>query len=244
VKLYLCGPMTAFRNDGWNFQAFNDAEDMLTALGHEVISPARHDLAQGFDPSNPADQEGFQREKLLGWDIRQILECDGVAVLPGWRLSQGAQVEIAVAQATGKVVFFPYGDEPPMDDRDWLAVKARGDATALGLGERVVVDPVTGGRKGKKLAEIGALDPQALLRLAEVAGYGGQKYDRLNYLKGYNWSLSFDAAQRHLLAFWNGENMDPESGMPHTAHAAWHCLCLTSFTERALGTDDRYKGKS
>lgn len=100
----------------------------------------------------------------------------------------------------------------------------------------------TGGEKGQKLAALGALDPQALLRVAEVAGFGAQKYARLNYMKGYDWSLSFDAMMRHMLAFWNGEELDPESGLPHTAHAAWHALCMTSFMERGLGTDDRYKG--
>lgn len=107
--------------------------------------------------------------------------------------------------------------------------------------ETRVTDPVTGGMKGKKLAELGALDPLALLQVAKVAGYGGQKYERLNYMKGYAWSLSFDAMQRHLLLFWSGEDTDEESGLPHLAHAAWHCLTLLAFVGGELGTDDRYK---
>lgn len=106
--------------------------------------------------------------------------------------------------------------------------------------ETRVVDPKTGGAKGSKIAQLGAVDPAALLEVARVAGFGGQKYDRGNFLKGYAWSLSFDALMRHLLAFWDGEETDPESGMPHMAHAAWHCLALISFSQRKLGTDDRY----
>jgi Domain of unknown function (DUF5664) len=102
-----------------------------------------------------------------------------------------------------------------------------------------VTDPVTGGQKGAKLAELGAIDPNALMRVAEVAGYGGAKYERYNFLKGYRWSLSYDALQRHLHAFWSGEYNDPESGLPHLAHAAWHCLALIAFNERNRGTDDR-----
>lgn len=102
-----------------------------------------------------------------------------------------------------------------------------------------VTDPVTGGMKGKKQAQLGAIDPNALLRLAEVAGHGSDKYERLNYLKGYDWSLSFDALMRHLLQFWSGEDLDSESGLPHLAHASWHCLALLAFMERGLGTDDR-----
>lgn len=98
----------------------------------------------------------------------------------------------------------------------------------------------TGGQKGKKLAQMSALDPNSILKVAEVAGFGAEKYAKLNFMKGYDWSLSYDALQRHIQAFWNGQDNDEESEMLHIAHAAWHCLTLISFYERGLGTDDRY----
>ena len=107
-----------------------------------------------------------------------------------------------------------------------------------------MTDLETGGQKGVKLAQLGALDPLAVTRLAEAAGYGAEKYDTHNFLRGYPYSWSFNAMIRHALAFWNGEDNDPESGLPHMAHVAWHALCLISFTTRGLGTDDRYKGGS
>lgn len=119
-------------------------------------------------------------------------------------------------------------------------VKTIGARILNKLNEEVRKTSSTGGQKGKKLAELGSLDPNSLLKVAEVAGFGSQKYDRLNYLKGYEWSLSFDAMTRHLLAFWGGEDRDEESKMLHLAHAAWHCLTLISYVERGLGTDDRY----
>lgn len=103
-----------------------------------------------------------------------------------------------------------------------------------------VVDPVTGGEKGSKQCQIGAMDPMALMQVGMVAGFGTEKYARYNFAKGYRWSLSFDAMQRHLLAFWNGENIDPESKLPHLAHACWHCLTLMTFSLRGRGTDDRF----
>jgi hypothetical protein len=81
----------------------------------------------------------------------------------------------------------------------------------------------------------------AMLELARVYGYGEEKYARYNYLKGYPWSLSVDALFRHLLAFLAGEDRDPESGLLHTAHAAWHALTLTAYIQREIGTDDRFK---
>ena len=107
------------------------------------------------------------------------------------------------------------------------------------IAEVRVVDPVTGGAKGQKRAVLGDLDPKALMLVAEVCGFGRVKYARLNYLKGYAWSSSYDACQRHLMHFWGGEWLDDESGLPHLAHAAWHCVVMLTFGMRKLGTDDR-----
>lgn len=105
--------------------------------------------------------------------------------------------------------------------------------------ETRIIDPETGGAKGQKLAQMGALDPLSLLAVAEVAGMGAQKYDRYNFLKGFRYSLAFDAGQRHRMLWWSGEERDPESGLSHMAHAAWQDLCLLSFDIRQIGTDDR-----
>lgn len=107
-------------------------------------------------------------------------------------------------------------------------------------GEVRIIDEMTGGAKGQKNCQMGALDPLALVQVGLVAGFGATKYERYNFAKGYRWSLSYDALQRHLMAFWNGENLDPESGLPHLAHAGWHCLALLTFSLRGRGTDDRF----
>jgi hypothetical protein len=62
-----------------------------------------------------------------------------------------------------------------------------------------------------------------------VYGFGAGKYDPTNYRKGYEFSLSISALFRHLLAFQSGENLDPESGLSHMAHVAWHALALTQW---------------
>lgn len=106
--------------------------------------------------------------------------------------------------------------------------------------ERRIVDAVTGGEKGEKDCQMGALDPTALWEVGNVAGFGGRKYERYNFAKGYRWSLSYDALQRHLMLFWSGEDRDSESRLYHLAHAAWHCLTLLTFVIRKRGTDDRF----
>lgn len=105
--------------------------------------------------------------------------------------------------------------------------------------ETRVVDPKTGGEKGAKQAVLGDLDPRALMEVAKVAGFGRGKYSRFNFAKGYDWSLSYDACQRHLHQFWNREELDSETGLHHLAAAAWHCLTLLCFVLRERGNDDR-----
>lgn len=102
-----------------------------------------------------------------------------------------------------------------------------------------VKDPVTGGEKGSKLARYDLIPAEPLRLLAEHYGRGAQKYEDRNWERGYRWSLSFAALNRHLWAFWNGEDVDPETGSLHMTAVAWHAFALLEYAQRHLGTDDR-----
>jgi hypothetical protein len=101
------------------------------------------------------------------------------------------------------------------------------------------VDSETGGEKGQKAIRLHAIPWEALQLLGRVYAFGENKYADYNFRKGYDWSLSYDAMQRHLWAFWSGEDTDKESKLPHLAHAIWHGLTLLFFAETGRGTDDR-----
>lgn len=105
--------------------------------------------------------------------------------------------------------------------------------------EEIVVDPDTGGRKGQKDVRLHALPWESLQELGRVFAFGEKKYDDYNFRKGYQWSLSYDALQRHLWAFWNRTDRDEESGLHHVAHAMWHCAVLLFFSLKGKGKDDR-----
>ena len=79
----------------------------------------------------------------------------------------------------------------------------------------------------------------ALEDLVEIFTFGANKYADRNWEAGMAWGRVFAAVMRHLWAFWRGESIDRESGLPHTAHAMWGCMVLTSYIKRAAGTDDR-----
>lgn len=91
-------------------------------------------------------------------------------------------------------------------------------------------ESATGGQKEAKDAELFTAPPDALLELAKVYSYGAhKKYAPHNYRLGYPWSYIYNALFRHVLASMKGEDEDPESGLLHMAHAAWHCLALVQF---------------
>ena len=106
--------------------------------------------------------------------------------------------------------------------------------------EEMVTDPNTGGRKGKKLARFDLLPTEVLTAIAEHFGRGASKYEDRNWEKGYDWSLSYAAAMRHLTAFWGGEDYDLEFEDSHHLDAAmFHLMALREFFTKGLGTDDR-----
>lgn len=66
----------------------------------------------------------------------------------------------------------------------------------------------------------GLLPPTALDDVAKVLTFGSKKYGKDNW-KYVDDAISryFDASQRHLWSYKRGEIVDPESGLPHLAHA-------------------------
>jgi len=109
----------------------------------------------------------------------------------------------------------------------------------MGESEEVrVVDVTTGGQKGSKLAKFSLIPPEAMWELAEHYGKGCVKYESRNWEKGYAWSLTVDALQRHLNQWLRGESRDKETGSHHLIAVAWHAFALFTFELRGLGSDD------
>lgn len=106
-------------------------------------------------------------------------------------------------------------------------------------GEWNISESATGGQKEVKLERFDLMPSDALADIARVYGYGASKYDNRNWEKGYEWGKSFAAIMRHLWAFWRGNDLDDESGLPHLAHAGFHVLTLLTFWRHYPQYDDR-----
>lgn len=101
--------------------------------------------------------------------------------------------------------------------------------------------PPEGGRKnddGKPPMSL--ISSELLEGVARVLAFGAEKYEPWNWAKGMGWSRPYSAAMRHLLAWNRGENVDPETGLSHLAHASTNLMFLLTYQARQIGTDDRH----
>lgn len=70
---------------------------------------------------------------------------------------------------------------------------------------------------------------------------GESKYGSHNWREGFKWTRVLDAASRHLVAYTNGMDKDPDSGRSNLAHVAACIFMLLEFEETLRKSDDRYK---
>lgn len=76
---------------------------------------------------------------------------------------------------------------------------------------------------------------------ARVWMHGEKKYSRWQWTKGMAWSNVIASLLRHLAAWQNGEELDPESGLPHLDHIACNVHMLQLYRTEYPEGDDRRK---
>lgn len=85
--------------EDFNRAAFAAEAARLRAMGFEVVNPAEIVPEGG----------GTDWERYMRADLRAMLTCDTVALLPGWERSRGAHLEVHVAHRVGIDVVFAGG---------------------------------------------------------------------------------------------------------------------------------------
>jgi hypothetical protein len=219
----------------FNFPAFDDAEDFLDAQSGVVsVSPAQIDRENGFDPIHlPADYdwnvipaEAGTREEIIRRDINALLACDAIYMLPGWEHSAGAKAELHLARWAGKEIY---------NHHDATSPKSAKYAD--------LVDPPQGAMKaGQENTEHKGTNPKdsvgctkpplhciptpVLFEIGMGMYEGGWKYREANWrVIGVRASIYYDAALRHLTAWWDGEDIDPASKIHHISKVM-SCLAV------------------
>jgi len=101
--VYIAGPMLGVPN--LNFESFQEAAKRWREWGYTVHSPAEEDVKAGVTMDqaeiarmyNEGDTPWIDRDIALIRSLRKQ-RGDRLAVLPGWRRSNGALAEVALAR--------------------------------------------------------------------------------------------------------------------------------------------------
>jgi len=109
--IYISGPITGV--PGGNREAFNAEAARLRALGFEVINPVEVKVPDG------AVWSDYMRA-----DIKLLMDCTAIVMLPGWMRSKGANIEHDLARALGMTILIAPGRSPFTNKparTDWAA---------------------------------------------------------------------------------------------------------------------------
>ena len=98
---------------------------------------------------------------------------------------------------------------------------------------------------GVKKTPLSLLPPEPLRQMAEAMRSGADKYGPYNWREsGISSSIYISAAMRHILAFADGEDKDPESGLAHLAHGLTNLAILLDGQHHKCLNDDRPSKKN
>ena len=93
---------------------------------------------------------------------------------------------------------------------------------------------------GISKAPMSTVSAAVLMEVGVAMLEGASKYGRHNYrAAGVRASVYYDALMRHAMAWWEGEDLDPDSGMSHITKAIATLVVLRDAMIQDKFTDDR-----
>lgn len=93
---------------------------------------------------------------------------------------------------------------------------------------------------GIRKAPLSTVPANVLAELGVAMLEGAAKYGRHNYrTAGVRASVYYDGVMRHLMAWWEGEDIDPDSGLSHITKAIASLTVLRDAMMQAMWEDDR-----
>lgn len=93
---------------------------------------------------------------------------------------------------------------------------------------------------GTRKAPMSTVPANVIAEVGVAMLEGASKYGRHNYrIAGVRSSVYYDAVMRHLMAWWEGEDIDPDSGMSHITKAITSLVVLRDAMMQGMATDDR-----
>ena len=129
-------------------------------------------------------------------------------------------------------------------DRIWREIQNLQIEGALGrLSEALNENPKE--LAGRKKCQMNLLPLRELMDVADVHYLGSEKYGKSNWRQDpIRYSTYIGAILRHLTAWQDGEDIDPESGKSHLSHIVASCLIVRDATRHDSFIDDRAETES
>ena len=93
MRVYIAGPITGFDLQE-RILTFRKYQSDLQAVGNTTVNP--------FD-CHPL---GIPWEEAMKADIKELVSCDAIYLLPGWAESKGARIEFNLAVDLGMEVHY------------------------------------------------------------------------------------------------------------------------------------------
>lgn len=111
MKLFLVGPKYDLPNS--NFPEFHKTAQYWRNIGHTVISSAELDIADGADPEQgwtvPMEEQYIS--DLFRRDVAELVTCDAIILLKGWKLDDQSQMMADLAEHCDMTAFESTGEE-------------------------------------------------------------------------------------------------------------------------------------
>lgn len=214
---YIAGPMRGVPE--FNFPLFDQVADALRYAGWKnVQSPADMDRQRGDAPT--ADGSGAKPlAYYMEQDLGAVARSGAVFLLPGWRNSQGAKLEVTVALAL---------DIPCIEVDTGEHIDDQWNRTFVEItpGLAGVLPEGSAARKAVPIAT-GVLDyfPAALVEVARVSKAGNDKHNPgqpLHHARGKSTDHA-DSLMRHMI---DRGSVDEDTGCRHSAEVAWRALAM------------------
>ena len=108
---------------------------------------------------------------------------------------------------------------------------------------KMALDVQKGTKHDNGKSRVDLLDSDFLMAMGECLKYGAEKpgYGSHNWRGGLAYSRIIGAILRHIFAINRGEDIDPESRFPHTAHLGCEVQFLHWMMKYKPELDDRFK---
>jgi len=85
------------------------------------------------------------------------------------------------------------------------------------------------------------VDPQFIIEVAKAMQRGAKKYARGNWQLKVDPKRNLAAMIRHVIAIWQGEIYDKESGLRHDVHVACNAMFLNYYGRKGVEVKTEHK---